>query len=102
MITPLVQRQIFQTASVESVRLAAEGHGLVQQEQARKQSFDTKLAEALVDVPDVEEADVLRLADRERKGRQQGQGSDHLGGTETEAPAQDPAEGAGSHVDLLA
>ncbi len=102
MITPLVQRQIFQTASVESVRLAAEGHGLVQQEQARKQSFDAKLAEALVDVPDVEEADVLRLAERERNGRQPGQGSDHPGEAESEAPAQDPAEGAGSHVDLLA
>jgi len=103
MISPLTQRQILQTASAETVRLAMEGHAQVQQAQARKQSFDAKLAEAMVDVADVEETDVLRLAEREGRGRQPGHGAGHPG--DEEAPAggsQDPAEGAGSHLDLLA
>ena len=104
MITPLVQRQLLQTVTVEAVRASAEGQAQVQQEQARKQGFDAKLAEALTDVADVEEADVLRLSEREGRGRQPKQGQGHAG--EGEAPTseqgQDSAEGAVSHLDLLA
>lgn len=106
MISPLLNRQIFQTVSVEAVRLAAEGHALVQQEQARQQSFDAKLAEAMVDVANVEESDALRLAEREGRGRHPGQGGGNPGEPESEpsllSQTQDPAEGAASHLDLLA
>jgi hypothetical protein len=102
MISPLLNRQILQTASVEAVRLAAEGHALVQQEQARKQSFDAKLAEAMVDVANVEEADVLRLAEREGRGRQSGHGTGHPGEGEVPEQGLDSADGAVSHLDLLA
>ncbi len=101
MISPLAQRQILQTAAVETVRLATEGAAQVQQEQARRQSFDAKLAEARSDVADVEKADVLRLADR--GGRGGASREDHEGSGEAEEEGRsDPAEGAGPHLDLLA
>lgn len=101
MISPLTQRQILQTASVEAARLAVDGHAQIQQEQARKQAFDAKLAEAMVDVADVEETDVLRLTEREGRGRQSGHGTGHGDEGSPEAES-DSAEGAGPHLDLLA
>ena len=101
MITPLVQRQILQTASVEAARLAVDGHAQIQQEQARRQAFDARLAEAMTEVADVEQSDVLQLTDREGKGRQPGHGTGH-GDEGTPEAESDPAEGAGPHLDLLA
>ena len=106
MISPLGQRQILQTAAVETVRQAVEGGALVQREQARRQAFEARLAESLADVPDVPEADSLRLSedrarDRERGGgrrppsRREGEGDPGSGGSA-------PAEGAGPGLDLLA
>jgi len=104
MISPLGQRQILQTAAVETVRQAMEGGAQVQREQARRQAFDAKLVEAMVDVADVGETDVLKLGEHgtpeQEAKRQHGTGaSEDLPGEESEAP---PAEGAGPHLDLLA
>lgn len=104
MISPLGQRQILQTAAVETARQAMEGGFQVQREQARRQAFDAKLAEAMLDVANVAESDVLKLTDQgtqDQSGRQE---------RETEAsedlPAEEndptPADGAGPHLDLLA
>ena len=98
------QRQILQTASVETVRQAMEGAQQVQREQARRQSFDAKLVEAMLDVPDVSEADSMKLTERgtQEQAKEQGHGT---GATE-DLPGEDPvaiqAEGAGPHLDLLA
>jgi hypothetical protein len=104
MISPLGQRQIFQTVAVETVKLAMDGGFLVQQEQARRQAFDAKLAEALFDVPDVSKSDDLKLAEHgaeEQSGRHL-----HSTGSAEELPADEtegtPAEGARPHLDLLA
>ena len=105
MISPLTQRQILQTASVEAARLAVDGQAQIQQEQARRQAFDAKLAEAMLDVADVEETDVLRLTEREGRGRQPGHGAgaDDDAAEHAEAlMSQESAEGAGPHLDLLA
>ncbi len=104
MISPLGQRQILQTAAVETVRQAMEGGLLVQREQARRQAFDAKLVEALLDVPDVSEADNLKLTEHDAQehpgSRPHGTGSsEELPSDETEGT---PAEGAGPHLDLLA
>ena len=103
MISPLGQRQILQTAAVETARQALEGSFLVQREQARRQAFDAKLAEAQADVPDISESESLRLANKgahDRSGSQHGTGSsEELPPDETEGT---PAEGARSHLDLLA
>ncbi|MFZ1375845.1 MAG: hypothetical protein WAS25_04560 [Geothrix sp.] len=104
MISPLGQRQILQTAAVETVRQAMEGGFQVQREQARRQAFDAKLAEAMLDVSDVAETDVLKLT--EQGAREQDRRSGHgTGATEDlseEETVDIPAEGAGPHLDLLA
>ncbi len=104
MISPLTQRQILQTAAVEAVRLSMEGGAQVQRDQARKQAFDAKLAETLLDVADVSESDKMSLAEKEAQERearrQHGTGaSEALPG---ELPETITAEGAGPHLDLLA
>lgn len=102
MISPLGQRQILQTAAVETVRQAMEGGFQVQREQARRQAFDAKLAEAMEDVADVSETDVLKLTEHQ-EGRQ---GAEHGKGASEDLPAEEadetPADGAGPHLDLLA
>ncbi|NWJ40108.1 MAG: hypothetical protein HXX12_03960 [Geothrix sp.] len=104
MISPLGQRQILQTAAVETVRQAMEGGLQVQREQARRQAFDAKLAEAMLDVSDVAETDVLKLTEQGAQERNGGRG--HATGATEELPEEGggdlPAEGAGPHVDLLA
>ena len=103
MISPLGQRQILQTAAVETVRQAMEGGFQVQREQARRQSFDAKLAEAMVDVADVAATDVLKLS--EHGSQEQGGGREHGAGATEDLPAEledSQAEGAGPHLDLLA
>ncbi len=104
MISPLTQRQILQTAAVEAVRLSMEGGAQVQREQARKQAFDAKLAETLLDVADVSESDKMNLADQEAQEKEARKR--HGTGASEELPAVapegTPAEGAGPHLDLLA
>jgi hypothetical protein len=103
MISPLGQRQILQTASIETVRQAMEGGFLVQREQARRQAFDAKLAEAQADVPDISESESLRLANKDAHDQPGGQ---HGTGSSEELPPDEiegtPAEGARLRLDLLA
>ncbi|WLT32925.1 hypothetical protein [Geothrix sp. PMB-07] len=104
MISPLGQRQILQTAAVETVRQAMEGGFQVQREQARRQAFDAKLAEAMDDVSDVNGADGLKLTEHgaqdQPSDRQHGTGASE--DPETEEERGGPAEGARLHLDLLA
>ena len=103
MISPLGQRQILQTAAVETVRAALEGSLQVQREQARRQAFDAKLAEALLDVPEVMESDVLKLS--EHGPQDQGDRQEHGTGSSDGLPGEpggSPAVGAEPHLDLLA
>jgi hypothetical protein len=103
MISPLGQRQILQTAAVETARLALEGAFQVQREQTRRQIFDAKLAEAMHEVSDVAETEGMRLTEHGQDhpaGEEPGTGSseDLPGDEATEAPA----DGARPHLDLLA
>jgi len=104
MISPLGQRQILQTAAVETVRQALEGAQQVQREQARRQAFDAKLVEALLDVPDISGSDVLKLT--EHGAQDQPKEQEHGTGATDDLPLDEPmatsAEGAGPHLDLLA
>jgi len=104
MISPLGQRQIFQTVAVETVKQAMDGGFLVNQEQARRQAFDAKLVDASLDVPDISDTDALKLTKRdaeEQSGRHP-----HGTGTSEDLPTGDAgetqAEGARPHLDLLA
>lgn len=104
MISPLGQRQILQTAAVETVRQAMEGGFQVQREQARRQAFDAKLVEAMDDVSDVNGADGLKLS--EHGAQEQAGGGQHGTGASGEPEAEEEggtqAEGARLHLDLLA
>jgi hypothetical protein len=103
MISPLGQRQILQTAAVETARAAMEGGLQVQRELARRQAFDAKLADAMLDVPEVAESDGLRLS--EHGSQDQGARQEHETGSSEDFPSETPstpAEGAGPHLDLLA
>ena len=104
MISPLGQRQIFQTVAVETVKLAMDGGFLVQQEQARRQAFDTKLADALLDVPDISDTDALKLTKRDAEEHSGSQ--EHGTGSSEELPSEvvkgTQAEGARPRLDLLA
>ena len=104
MISPLGQRQILQTAAVETARQALEGSVLVQREQARRQHFDAKLVEAMHEVADVAESDAMRLTEHGANDHPGGQ--EHGTGASDEVPpgetAGTPAEGAGPHLDLVA
>jgi len=104
MISPLGQRQILQSASMETARLAMEGGFLVQREEARRQAFDAKLADAQLEVPDIPESEGLKLTEKNAQDHSSDHG--HGTGSSEEPPPEDadgtPAEGARPHLDLLA
>jgi len=80
-----------------------EGGFQVQREQARRQAFDAKLAEALLDVPEVMESDVLKLS--EHGPQDQGKRQEHGTGSSDDPPGEpegSPADAAEPHLDLLA
>jgi len=98
MITPVVQRQMFQTINAEAVRAASEVSGLLQRETIQRQSMLDRLAEAEAEVPVIPLAERLRT--EERKGRGQKEGRKGKRGEEPEAdPEANPADG---HMDFLA
>lgn len=105
MISPLGQRQILQTASVETARQALEGGVQAQREQARKAAFDAKLAEAMADVPEISHSESMQLKEHGREG--QDSRSKHGTGASEDLPTEPdsevtPAAAAGPHLDLLA
>ncbi len=105
MISPLGQRQILQTAAVETAKLALEGGVQAQREQARKAAFDAKLAEALEDVPEISHSESMLLKGKSQEG--QDSGAKHGTGASEDLPAEagteiTPAAAAGPHLDLLA
>ena len=73
MITPLGQRQMFQTINAEAVRSALEVSGLFQRELAQKQALLDRMAEDQASVPQIPRTDGLRT--EERKGGRQDQGA---------------------------
>ena len=105
MISPLGQRQILQTAAVETAKLALEGGVQAQREQARKAAFDAKLAEAMLDVPEISHGEGMQLKEQGHEG--QGSGTKHGTGASEDLPTEPgaeptPAAAAGPHLDLLA
>jgi len=80
-----------------------EGGFHVQREQARRQAFDAKLADAMLEVPEVAEADVLKLT--EHRQQEEDARREHGTGASADLPGEaeeTPAEGAGPRLDLLA
>lgn len=95
MITPLTQRQILTTASMEAIRQAVDGGAQAQREVARRHALELRQAEEADEVHDVAKTEELRLEER-REGRRKGHSEEH---SEEEDEAAEPAE---KHLDLLA
>jgi hypothetical protein len=104
MITPLAQRQMFQTINAEAVKAALEVSGQFQRELAQKQAMIERLVEDQTSVPQIPRAEGLKI--EERKGGKQGQeqegqakDQDEPDGTAQAGPEANPAE---THMDFLA
>lgn len=95
MISPLTQRQLLTTASLEAVRQAHEGSHQVQREEARRHALELRRSEEADEVHDVAKAEELRLEER-REGRRGGHSE------ESGEPEDEAAEPAEKHLDLLA
>jgi len=100
-ITPLAQRQIFQTANIESVRAAHEVSEQIQREQVRKKVAEDHAAEEQASVQVISGSDKIRA--EERRGNRGG-AEHHPGGGEEgeEKTPQDKADTADPHLDFLA
>jgi hypothetical protein len=103
MISPLGQRQIFQTAHVEAVRQAQEVSEQVQRENVKKRVAEEQLNEDQASVRVIDNSEHIRTDEREsRRGE---------GGAEEELPeksakgkkdGENPADSADKHMDFLA
>lgn len=101
MITPLGQRQMFQTANIESVRAAHEVSELIQREQARQKTAEERAAEEEAEVHLIPGSDRIRTEER-RGGRNQGGTEDEPSGEAEERESRDGADPADSHLDFMA
>jgi hypothetical protein len=105
MVSPLGQRQMFQTINVESVKTAGELSGLLQREASQRQAIADRMAEDQASVPEIPNTSAMRA--EERKGGRQGESGRHGQGRE-EDPEADPekadakANPAETHLDFLA
>lgn len=101
MITPLAQRQMFQTANIEAVRAAHEVSEQIQREQIRKKVADDHAAEEQASVRGIPASDQIRTEERGHRNQEQGAGESGEGGEPR--PGEDgKAESADSHLDFLA
>jgi len=103
-ITPILQRQMLQTAALEAVRAAHEGNEEVQREIARRQFLDHRLAEDLSSVHQVATAENIRLEKnpQERKRKEPGKELRGHQGEDAGEPPDEEAGSAESHVNILA
>lgn len=105
MITPVVQRQMFQTINAEAVRAAMEVSGVLQRENGQRQAMLDRVAEDQVSVPEIPEAQGLKTEERQGGhadggGARDGQHPEGRAETPDDASATAiPAEG---HLDFLA
>lgn len=102
MISPLGQRQVFQTANVEAVRQAQEVSELIQREQAKKQAVDDRLLEDQASVRVIADSEHIQTSERQGgQGFQQG-APGKPAPKEEPKPGEEPAESADPHLNFLA
>jgi hypothetical protein len=100
MISPLGQRQVFQTANVEAVRQAQEVSELIQRENTKKRVVDDRLLEDQASVRVIAESEHIQTGERQGGGGAQQELED---AEPKEKPQEEhTAETADSHLDFLA
>ena len=104
MISPLGQRQVFQTANVEAVRQAQEVSEVIQRDNAKKRAVDERLEEDQASVRIVAESESIKTNERQgHQGRGTPEEAPQRSELETEKPEEgNTAEPADSHLDFLA
>lgn len=100
MISPLGQRQVFQTANVEAVRQAQEVSELIQRENTKKRAVDDRLLEDQASVRVISESEHIQTSERQGGGGSQ-PGPQEQAPREGK-PEEHTAETADSHLDFLA
>lgn len=103
MITPLGQRQIWQTANVEAVRQAQELSEHIQREEVRKKVADDNAAEEQEGVRVIPRADPMRAEERKERQRQEhgGKGKEDQEEQEDLLEGQLAGQAAGQYDGLL-
>jgi len=107
MISPLGQRQIFQTANIEAVRMSLEMSEQIQREAARRKVAEDHLAEEQDSVQGIGKAEGLRTEERQGRRGQDAQGDEGDEGDEGEeasspAPEAVLGEAVAGRLDFLA
>lgn len=104
MISPLGQRQVYQTAHVEAIRQASDVSDQIQREASKQKAAESHLVEERSTVRLIPESEEIRTEERQRER----QSSDKHGkGHKDEKEGEEGAEGqsagsAESRLDLLA
>lgn len=102
MITPLAQRQMFQTANIEAVRAAHEVSDQIQREQSRKKTAEDRAAEDQASVRGIPASEQIRTEERERNRHQEQGTGDASEDNARQGGDGETAESADSHLDFLA
>ena len=101
MISPLGQRQVFQTANIEAVRQAQEVGELIQRENARKQAVDDRLHEDQASVRVIAESGKIQTNERQGGRGTQEELLEQKAAKEKQ-DGEDTAESADPHLNFLA
>lgn len=104
MISPLGQRQIFQTANVEAVRQAHEVGGEIQREIMKAKTAEERLVEDQSTVRVIPEFERI-LTDERKGGRDRQEAAKHPAGGTAESEVEEEANSAvdaDSRLDFLA
>ena len=101
MISPLGQRQVFQTANVEAVRQAQEVSEQIQRENVKKQVAEDRLMEDQASVRVIAESEQIATAERKGgRGAQQELLEQKAGRKKKDG--EEAADSADTHLNFLA
>lgn len=101
MISPLGQRQVFQTANVEAVRQAQGVSEQIQRENAKKRAVDDRLLEDQGSVRVIAESEMIQTNERQGgRGAQEELPEENAAKEKKEG--ENTAESADSHLNFLA
>ena len=101
MISPLGQRQVFQTANIEAVKQAQEVSEVLQRDNAKKRALDDRLNEDQASVRVVAESENIQTHERQGGGGAQQELLEQSAKKEKKGE-EHAAESADPHLDFLA
>jgi hypothetical protein len=100
MISPLGQRQVFQTAHVEAIRQASDVSEQIQREASKQKAAESHLVEEQSTVRLIPESEQILTEERKQERRRKHQAE--AAEAAEESPEDHPAGSAESRLDFLA